>query len=108
MALLGLFRSRLLPKAMQRAAAPTACTGIQSFPARFASTAVQAATGAGVPSLGVVSSHSPRVGSRKWYRRPGMQGPGGWLLWLVGWTSIAGFMQEIAGPYIFFHEPTPY
>ncbi|CAE8596162.1 unnamed protein product, partial [Polarella glacialis] len=107
-----LFGSRMLPKAMQRMAAPTArsvlSTSVQSFPIRFASTAVQAAAGAGVPSLGVVSSHSPRVGSRKWYRRPGMQGPGGWLLWLVGWTSIAGFMQEIAGPYIFFHEPTPY
>ena len=27
----------------------------------------------------------------------GWQGPGGWVLWLVGWTTCAGFMQDFAG-----------
>ena len=27
----------------------------------------------------------------------GWQGPGGWVLWLVGWTACAGFMQDFAG-----------
>ena len=38
------------------------------------------------------------------YQRPisctilrGWQGPGGWVLWLVGWTTCAGFMQDFAG-----------
>lgn len=38
------------------------------------------------------------------YQRPiscailrGWQGPGGWVLWLIGWTTCAGFMQDFAG-----------
>lgn len=27
----------------------------------------------------------------------GWQGPGGWVLWLIGWTTCAGFMQDFAG-----------
>eukprot|EP00933_Yihiella_yeosuensis_P059328 TRINITY_DN6046_c0_g2_i1.p2 TRINITY_DN6046_c0_g2~~TRINITY_DN6046_c0_g2_i1.p2 ORF type:complete len:102 (-),score=30.89 TRINITY_DN6046_c0_g2_i1:283-588(-) len=96
-----LFGSRLLPKAMMQRAATMQ---VQKPAVRFASTAV-ASVGTGVaPSVAVATGAAPRVGSRIWYRRPGWQGPGGWVLWLTGWTACAGFMQEIAGPYIFFHE----
>ena len=27
----------------------------------------------------------------------GWNGLGGWALWLVGWTSVAGIMQDFAG-----------
>ena len=27
----------------------------------------------------------------------GWNGPGGWVLWLVGWTTIAGVTQDILG-----------
>eukprot|EP00931_Biecheleriopsis_adriatica_P017798 TRINITY_DN12639_c0_g1_i2.p2 TRINITY_DN12639_c0_g1~~TRINITY_DN12639_c0_g1_i2.p2 ORF type:complete len:103 (-),score=17.45 TRINITY_DN12639_c0_g1_i2:109-417(-) len=102
MALNVIFGSRLLPKAMQRASAQSSRSvlSVQSF--RLAST-VQVASSS-TPAMVLGSPVSPRVGSRIWYRVPGWQGPGGWVLWLVGWTSCAGFMQEIAGPYIFFHE----
>mmetsp|Transcript_91724 Transcript_91724/g.163254 ORF Transcript_91724/g.163254 Transcript_91724/m.163254 type:complete len:106 (-) Transcript_91724:119-436(-) len=100
-----LFGSRLLPKAMQKSATPTVRT-LQQFclaASRSASTSV-AASGATPPAMITGSSPATRVGSRIWYRIPGWQGPGGWVLWLVGWTSCACFVQEIAGPYIFFHE----
>eukprot|EP00434_Breviolum_minutum_P016054 symbB.v1.2.014150.t1/scaffold1028.1/size143234/2 len=69
---------------------------------RAASTSVAASTQA--LALGAPVAGKPRVGSRMWYNLPGWQGPGGWVLWLVGWTTCAGFMQDFAGPYIFFHE----
>ncbi|CAE7434229.1 mdm2 [Symbiodinium natans] len=55
-------------------------------------------------ALGGPAASAPRVGRRPWYAVPGWKGKYGWLLWLVGWTSCAGFMQDFAGPYIFFHE----
>eukprot|EP00931_Biecheleriopsis_adriatica_P017800 TRINITY_DN12639_c0_g2_i1.p1 TRINITY_DN12639_c0_g2~~TRINITY_DN12639_c0_g2_i1.p1 ORF type:complete len:122 (-),score=14.88 TRINITY_DN12639_c0_g2_i1:80-397(-) len=100
-----LFGSRLLPKALatRTSSQPAMRNMLSVTTSCLTSTTVQA-VGSSAPAMVLGSPVSPRVGSRIWYRVPGWQGPGGWVLWLVGWTSCAGFMQEIAGPYIFFHE----
>eukprot|EP00441_Pelagodinium_beii_P032632 CAMPEP_0197646744 /NCGR_PEP_ID=MMETSP1338-20131121/23826_1 /TAXON_ID=43686 ORGANISM="Pelagodinium beii, Strain RCC1491" /NCGR_SAMPLE_ID=MMETSP1338 /ASSEMBLY_ACC=CAM_ASM_000754 /LENGTH=99 /DNA_ID=CAMNT_0043220405 /DNA_START=60 /DNA_END=359 /DNA_ORIENTATION=- len=99
MALNVLFGSRLLPKAVARPVARSLPLVVSS---RLASSVPEVA--ASTLALGAPAASAPRVGSRIWYRIPGWDGPGGWVLWLTGWTSCACFVQEIAGPYIFFHE----
>lgn len=88
--------SRMVPQAMR----PAVRQGFE-LP-RAASTSVAPSTQA--LALGGPTPSKPRVGSRMWYNLPGWNGLGGWALWLVGWTTCAGIMQDFAGPYIFFHE----
>mmetsp|Transcript_349 Transcript_349/g.725 ORF Transcript_349/g.725 Transcript_349/m.725 type:complete len:106 (+) Transcript_349:113-430(+) len=100
-----LFASRILPKAMQPARGIRA--EVQNFArasVRLSSTSMVSPSTQALALAGPPSASSPRVVARPFHRNPSINGPIGWLVWLVGWTTCAGFVQDFAGPYIFFHE----
>eukprot|EP00927_Polykrikos_kofoidii_P084853 TRINITY_DN9061_c0_g1_i4.p1 TRINITY_DN9061_c0_g1~~TRINITY_DN9061_c0_g1_i4.p1 ORF type:complete len:105 (+),score=10.51 TRINITY_DN9061_c0_g1_i4:75-389(+) len=99
-----LFGSRILPQSIRRAAsAPIASPVRNLVTVNGALTKMQVLTStktivAGGPALQLVrNAHSRGVLKSK-------RGAFYMFMWVLGFAGIAGFVQEIGGPYVFFHE----
>eukprot|EP00927_Polykrikos_kofoidii_P084850 TRINITY_DN9061_c0_g1_i1.p1 TRINITY_DN9061_c0_g1~~TRINITY_DN9061_c0_g1_i1.p1 ORF type:complete len:105 (+),score=18.74 TRINITY_DN9061_c0_g1_i1:76-390(+) len=99
-----LFGSRILPQAVRRIAiVPTSPPLRNLMTVSGVLTKVPAASSinnvvAGGPSLQLVRhAHSRGVMKSK-------RGAFYMFMWVLGFAGIAGFVQEVGGPYVFFHE----
>jgi len=117
-----LFGSRLLPQAAQRfarRAAPTATSGVLQRVPAAGLPVLQRAFGSGPPSLRAAAllrdlrqggqvGLKQSAGSVRSYGNRSVwnvqRGRVNLFLWGVVATIAAGVMQEVMGPYVFFHE----
>merc|ERR1719203_651530 len=94
-----LFGSPLLPRAAQRFTATSGVVRGSALSLATTGTAINA------KSLSVFSAGAGAArfyGTRSvWNVKSGRRY---FLVWMVGFTAVAGLMQEFVGPYVIFHE----
>ena len=96
-----LFGSRLLPQVARRCAAAQAARSLATRPPAANAFRAGGLTTTNVKSLETLAVRN--YGTRSVWNVG--SGRISLFAWLVAWTGIAGFTQEILGPFVFFHAP---
>merc|ERR1719350_1005530 len=99
MALNVLFGSGLLPRTAQRFAGGAVAPTLGRNLAR----PIASLTTPAVPRTALVPTSVRCYGTRSVWNVA--QGNRTLFIWIVGWTIVAGVMQELVGPYAVYHEP---